>query len=64
MKALEPQVAGVTLPLYVMHGLKDATTSFEAISEFVERAGSSDKTFIKVDGDYVWRLRADWGHTS
>ncbi|GBF98423.1 alpha beta-hydrolase [Raphidocelis subcapitata] len=49
MRALEPRVPQMKLPLYVMHGMRDLTTSFDAIDDFVRRAGSTDVTFIKVE---------------
>lgn len=48
MRALSPRVPSVTLPLYVVHGMKDLTTSFDAVDDFVKRAGSTDVTFNKV----------------
>jgi hypothetical protein len=53
MRALEPRVPGVALPLYVVHGMRDLTTSFDAVDDFVRRAGSEDKTFIKVEGAFL-----------
>jgi hypothetical protein len=50
MRALSPRVPSVTLPLYVVHGMKDLTTSFDAVDDFVKRAGSTDVTFNKVQG--------------
>ncbi len=56
MRAMEPQVPSVRLPLYVMHGMKDLTTSFDAVEDFVKRAASEDVTFVKVEGG--WRTGA------
>lgn len=52
MRALAPRAPEVTLPLYVVHGLRDATTSLEAVEDFVARAGSGEVEFKKVEGGY------------
>lgn len=49
MRAMEPQVPNVKIPIYVVHGMKDLTTSFDAVDDFVRRAGSTDVTFKKVE---------------
>jgi alpha-beta hydrolase superfamily lysophospholipase len=56
MRALEPRVPQLKLPLYVMHGMRDLTTSFSAVDDFVRRAGSTDVTFIKVEGGSARRV--------
>lgn len=55
MRSLEPQVPSLTLPLYVVHGMRDLTTSFDAIDDFVRRAKSTDVTFNKVEGEGLIR---------
>jgi alpha-beta hydrolase superfamily lysophospholipase len=51
MRWLEPRVPALTLPLYVVHGMRDKTTSFDAVDDLVRRVGSNDVTFNKVEGE-------------
>ncbi|KIZ04797.1 alpha/beta fold family hydrolase [Monoraphidium neglectum] len=52
MRSLEPRVPALTLPLYVVHGMRDKTTSFDAVDDLVRRVGSKDVTFNKVEDGY------------
>ncbi|KAI8469469.1 MAG: Alpha/Beta hydrolase protein [Monoraphidium minutum] len=52
MRALAPRVPEVGLPLYVVHGMRDATTSFDAVDDFVSRSGSAEKAFAKVEDGF------------
>lgn len=41
-----------TLPLLILHGMKDVITSPEAAKEFVGRVKSKDKEFAGMEGWY------------
>ncbi len=52
MQAVQAEVAGITLPLLVMHGEADAMTAPAGAKFLVEHAGSSDKTLKLYPGLY------------
>ena len=44
--------AGFSLPIYAHHGTADKITSFAATRAFLDAVGSTDKTFVPVEGGY------------
>eukprot|EP00879_Flechtneria_rotunda_P021007 GHRR01022129.1.p1 GENE.GHRR01022129.1~~GHRR01022129.1.p1 ORF type:complete len:174 (+),score=45.17 GHRR01022129.1:1279-1800(+) len=49
----------LTLPMYVVHGTKDAVTSIDAIEGFTKGVSSKDLTFKRVEGGYHEMLMGD-----
>lgn len=50
MQALQPRLGELQLPLYIVHGTRDLTTSLAAVELLAARAASGDITFNKVEG--------------
>ena len=42
------------MPIYMVHGLKDAVTSHSAASRFIGAVSSKDKKFEEVTGAACW----------
>ena len=50
MQRLQPQLTSVHIPLYIVHGGRDLTTSYDAVDKFSKQASSTDVTFKHVEG--------------
>uniref|UniRef100_A0A383WFB9 Serine aminopeptidase S33 domain-containing protein n=1 Tax=Tetradesmus obliquus TaxID=3088 RepID=A0A383WFB9_TETOB len=52
MKHLAKHRSKISLPLYAVHGTKDAVTSLDAIEEFTGGVSSKELQLVKVEGGY------------
>ncbi|KAF6257581.1 hypothetical protein COO60DRAFT_1219251 [Scenedesmus sp. NREL 46B-D3] len=59
MKHLAKHRSRISLPLYAVHGTKDAVTSLDAIEEFTGGVSSKEMQLVKVEGGYHEMLMGD-----